>query len=176
MVVLKILEGSERFMDVAEISVHKVSQLRIVTAQALLVTTHRGDVIATLHQMALLGKGTGILSYLQMEAHGADINDCSCPFSRRGTRYLMDGYQFPLDFKNDIPYLQCWMPTENELASLPHIVMTSDIDWDPSTYDKDIDNLDDVHAPMEDDHDNYHFDQYGEYHHQVATHNTCCYS
>jgi hypothetical protein len=33
------------------------------------------------------------------------------------------------------------MPTEAELASLPHIVMTSDFNWDPSHYDKDIDNI-----------------------------------
>jgi hypothetical protein len=66
------------------------------------------------------------------------------------------------------------MPTENELTSLPHIVMTPDVDWDPSTYDKDIDNLDDFHNPLEDYHDNHDFDQYGEYRHwTVATHNTC---
>jgi hypothetical protein len=73
---MKLLEGLERFVDVVVLAGHKVSQLRIVTTQAL-VTTHKGDVIATFHQMALLGKGKSILSCLQMEAHGADINDLS---------------------------------------------------------------------------------------------------
>jgi hypothetical protein len=54
----------------------QVSQLRIVTAQAL-VSTHKGDSIATFHQMALLGKGKSILLCIQMEAFGADINDRS---------------------------------------------------------------------------------------------------
>jgi threonine dehydrogenase-like Zn-dependent dehydrogenase len=71
-----VLKGSERFVDVIRLAGHKVSQLRIVTAQAL-VTTHKGDAIATFHQMAPLGKGKSILSCLQMEAHGADINDRS---------------------------------------------------------------------------------------------------
>ena len=53
-----------------------VSQLRIVTSQAL-ISSHKGDVIATFHQMALLGKGKSILSCLQMEAFGADINNRS---------------------------------------------------------------------------------------------------
>jgi hypothetical protein len=54
-----------------------VSQLRIVTAQAV-VSTDIGEAIATFHQMALLGKGKSILSCLQMEAHGAYyINNCS---------------------------------------------------------------------------------------------------
>jgi hypothetical protein len=161
---MKILGGSERFVDVVGLTDRRVSQLHIVTAQALM-TTHKGDVIATFHQMALLGKGKSILSCLQMEAHGADINNRSHLFSGGKQHILMDGYQFPLDFKNGIPYLWCQMPTENEIASLPHIVMTSDVDWDPSTYDKDIDNLDDFHDPSEDDHENYHFYQYGEYRH-----------
>jgi hypothetical protein len=71
-----VLEGSERFVDVVGLAGHKVSQLQIVTAQAL-VSTHKGDAIATFHQMALLGKGKSILSCLQMEAYGADINDHS---------------------------------------------------------------------------------------------------
>jgi hypothetical protein len=145
-----------------------VSQLWIDMAQAL-VTTHKSDVIATFHQMALLGKGKSILSCLQTEAHGADLNDRSCLLP-----ILRDGYQLPLDFKNSLPYLWCWIPTNSKLDSFLHIVMTSNVGWDPSHYDKDIDNLADFHDPSEDDHENYHFDQYGEYHHHtVATHSIC---
>jgi hypothetical protein len=54
-----VLEGSEHFVDVVGLAGQKVSQLRIVTAQAL-ASTHRGDAIATVHQMALLGKGKSI--------------------------------------------------------------------------------------------------------------------
>jgi hypothetical protein len=52
---------------------------------------------------------------------------------------------------------------------LPHIVMTSDVDWDPSRYGKDIENLADFHDPSEDDHENYDFDWYGEYHHRTGS-------
>jgi hypothetical protein len=69
-----VVEGSERFADVFGLVGHKVSQLRIVTAQAL-IPTHRGDAIATFHQMALFGKGKSKLSCLHMEAHGAEINE-----------------------------------------------------------------------------------------------------
>jgi hypothetical protein len=50
------------------------TSLLIVTAQAL-VTTHKGDAIATFHQMVLLGTSKSILYCLQMEAYGAKIND-----------------------------------------------------------------------------------------------------
>jgi hypothetical protein len=99
-----VLEGSERFVDVSGLAGHKVSQLRIVTAQAL-VHTHKGDVIATFHQMALLGTGKSILSCLQMEAYGADINDRSCSIPGGKQRILVDGYQLPLQFENGLPYL-----------------------------------------------------------------------
>jgi hypothetical protein len=69
-----VLEGSKQFVDVVGLAGHKVRQLRIVTAQAV-VSTDTGEAIATFHQMALLSKGKSILSCLQMEAHGAEIND-----------------------------------------------------------------------------------------------------
>jgi hypothetical protein len=74
---MEVLEESERFVDVVGLAGHKVNELCIVAAQDL-VTTHKGDVVATFHQMALLGKGKSVLSCLQMEAFGADINDCLC--------------------------------------------------------------------------------------------------
>jgi hypothetical protein len=62
---MKIMEGSEHFVDVVGLAGHNVSQLCILTAQAL-VTTHKSDVIATFHQVALLSKGKSILSCLHM--------------------------------------------------------------------------------------------------------------
>jgi hypothetical protein len=55
-----VLKDSKRFVDVVGLAGNK-SSLRIVTAQAL-ISTHKGDAIATFHQMALLGKGKSILS------------------------------------------------------------------------------------------------------------------
>jgi hypothetical protein len=46
--------------------------------------------------------------------------------------------------------------------------MTSDMDWDPSKYDKDINDIGKFHDPGEDDHEEYRFDQHGEYCHRTA--------
>jgi hypothetical protein len=52
--------------------------------------------------------------------------------------------------------------------------MTSDVEWEPSQYDKDLDDLDVLYDPSEGYHEERHFDQYGEYrHHTVANHHTC---
>jgi hypothetical protein len=49
-----VFEGSERFVDVSGLAVHRENKLRIVKAQAV-INTHKGPVIAIFHQMALLG-------------------------------------------------------------------------------------------------------------------------
>jgi hypothetical protein len=61
-----------------------------------------------------------------------------------------------------------------ELKALPHIIMTSDVEWDPSSYDKELADLSTFYDPSEEDHEERHFDNSGEYrHHTVATHHTC---
>jgi hypothetical protein len=51
--------------------------------------------------------------------------------------------------------------------------MTSDIEWYPSIYDQEIDAIENFHGPSDNNHEEYHFDQYGEYKHwTIATHPT----
>ena len=64
-----------------------------------------------------------------------------------------------------LPYLSCRKPTNNELKSLPHIIMTSDVDWDPSIYDNVIDDLEEFHDTLVHEHEHENFNQYGEYRH-----------
>jgi hypothetical protein len=84
----------------------------------------------------------------------------------------MDGYQLLLEFKNGLPYLHCQKPTDDELSSLPHIIMTLDVTWDPIIYDNNYEIIDQFYNPSEGTpvHE-YHFDQHGKYWHRtVATH------
>jgi hypothetical protein len=93
--------------------------------------------------------------------------------SKGKQRILMNGHQIPLAIRNRLPYLPCWSPTATEVASLPHLMVTSDVDWDPKTYDNvisDIHNFYDTEADMV-----HHitFADCCNYHHRtVATHNT----
>jgi hypothetical protein len=78
------------------------------------------------------------------------------------------------DFKNGLPCLRCRKPTETDLGLLPHIAMTSDVDWDPNLYDNIVEDLQAFHDTSVDDvdHDNP-CHQYGEYcFRTVTTHNT----
>jgi hypothetical protein len=108
-----------------------------------------------------------------MEAYGADINDRPLSVPGGKQRILIEGYEIPLPFKNCLAYLPCRKPTEDELGTLPHVIMTSDVDWDPCIYDNIIEDIAVFHDLSIDliQHDNP-FDDYGEYRHRtVATHN-----
>ena len=121
--------------------------------------------------MALLGKGKSILSCVQMEHFGADINDKSLRLPNGKQRILMDGYQIPLDFHNGLPYLQCRSPTQSDLDTLPYVIMTSDLDWDPSSYDNVIDDLHPFYDAKVDAISDSNFDARGNYRHRtIATH------
>jgi hypothetical protein len=98
-----------------------------------------------------------------MESFGADINDHSRKLPGGKLLILIDGYQLPLDFKNGLPYLHCQKPKENELRSLPHIIMTADVEWDPILYNNGINDIKKLHDTSVDDNENEHFNQYGEY-------------
>ena len=54
-----------------------------------------------------------------------------------------EGFTFPLDVINGLHYLPLRLFLDQEWKTLPHVVLTSDSDWDPSTLDKSLseDNL-----------------------------------
>jgi hypothetical protein len=122
--------------------------------------------------MALLGKGKSILSCLQMEAYGADINDRPQSLADGKQRILFDGYNIQLVIKNGPAYLCCSKLTADDIDLLPHIIMTADVEWDPNIFDNEFESLDDFYDPKLDDFDHVNpFNAYGEYcNRTISTH------
>jgi hypothetical protein len=167
---MRVFEGGERYVDVSGLGGHRENQLRIATAKAL-IETHKGNVIAVFHQIVLLGKGKSILSCLKMEHYGAEINDKSLRIPGGKQRIVMDGYQIPPTFCNGLAYLKCRPPTDAEVDSLPHLIMTADVDWDPTSNDNVISDLDKFYDQDIDEVHHGNFDAHGNYlHRTVATH------
>ncbi len=48
---------------------------------------------------------------------------------------LAEGYNIPLSYHAGLPYMDLRPPTDAELHSLTHIILTSDAVWDPSCLD-----------------------------------------
>ena len=77
-----------------------------------------------------------------MEAFGANVDDKSIKVGGKQCISTPDGFEIPLDIQNGLAYIKMRPPTDRELASdIPHVMLTSDKDWNPSVLDHSIDDV-----------------------------------
>jgi len=137
----RVLFMTDRTVDVEGIDRHQMNNIRIGTLCGY-VQTNRGPAIAILNQAANTGRGQTILSSIQMEAFGVNVDDKSIKVGGKQCISTPDGFEIPLDIQNGLAYINMRPPTDRELASdIPHVVLTSDKDWDPSVLDHSIDDV-----------------------------------
>jgi hypothetical protein len=88
-----------------------------------------------MNQYAGFGKGHAIHSTAQIRAFGTQVHDS--PQSQGGQQRLVtsEGYHIPLSYRSSLPYMDMHLSTNEELQQIPHIILTSDTVWDPSTPD-----------------------------------------
>ena len=164
-----IVLTSKRAVYVSGIDGHCVNNLPILTAGGV-VTSQRGPVIVILHQYAYMGKGKSIHSSGQLEHHRNDVNDKSMKVNGGMQRIVTnDGYVFPLNIKNGLPYLKIRPYTDDEWETLPHVVWTADEEWDPTVLNHEIINDTewyDAVSDMQEGIINSPFDEFGNYRHR----------
>ena len=130
-----------RFADITGINDTEVKGLKIATVAAV-TTTQAGPVVLIIHQAAYMGKGKTIFSSAQMEHFRTTVNDRCCTLGGAQNLVTLDGYVIPLQVRNGLPYVDIHPPTDEELHTLPHVVLTSDEVWDPRVLDHEF-NLQD---------------------------------
>ena len=62
------------------------------------------------------------------------------PQKRGGKQIIttVDGYKLPLSIRQGLAYLRMRPPSDSELMNLPHVILTSDKEWDPSKLDLEV--------------------------------------
>jgi hypothetical protein len=96
-----------------------------------------------------------------------DVNDRSLK-ATGGLQHMksIDGYVFPIDIINGLPYTPMRASTDSEWNDLPHIIWTSDDNWDPSILDSKISDKDNWYqgiTDLEEGLTNSPFDMVGRY-------------
>ncbi len=129
-------------LDVTGIDNHELTQLPLVDAASKTIS-QRGPVILIMHKCAYHGVGRSIHSSVQIEGHKNKVDDVSMRFGGTQTIRMLDGYILPLDIINGLPYLKMTPPTPDEFKTLPHVILTSPGDWDPTVADNVISDRDD---------------------------------
>ena len=135
--------ASDRRVDIRGIDDHELTSMPLVTAGAV-TKSQRGEVIVIMHQCAHHGKGKTIHSCGQLESHCNDVNDRSIKIAGGLQRIRTnDGCTFPLSIADGLPHLKMRPCTDEEWDTLPHVILTSDADWDPRALDHSVDDDDD---------------------------------
>ena len=120
-----------------------------------------------MNQYAYVGKGKTIHSSGQLEWFGQDVNERSIKVANGTQRILtLDGYAIPINIRNGLPYITMRPYTDKEWDDLPHVLLTSDSEWDPRVLDHDLDEDEqwfDALTDIPEGTADTLFDEYGDY-------------
>jgi hypothetical protein len=122
-------------VDITGIDNHQCTNIDIDTVGGV-IHTQKGPIIGIMHQYALLSKGSTIHSPCQFEWYKNDINDKSINVpGDLQCILILDGYIIPLCIKDGLAHLSIHPYTDHEWDNLPHVTLTSEVEWDPSVLD-----------------------------------------
>ena len=76
-----------------------------------------------------------------MLGHKQDVNDCSIKVGGKQRIKTLDGYVIPLNIIDGLPDMRMRRYTNTEYEALPRVILTADVDWDPSVLDNILDHL-----------------------------------
>ena len=127
---------TERRVDILGIDQHTMNDIYIGTAAGI-TESQNGPVILVMHQGAYHGKGHSIIAPTQLEAFGNVVDDKSRKFGGTQRISTPEGYVIPITIRHGLPYIPLRPCTNREWDTLPHIILTSDEDWEPDAGDYD---------------------------------------
>jgi hypothetical protein len=162
---VRIVFKTNRSVDIRGIDNHQVTDIDIGTVGGV-VESQKGPVIAVMHQYALLCKGASIHSPCQFEAYMIDVDDKSVRVGGQQRIKTPDGYIIPLSIKDGLARLDIRPYTDQEWEELPHVFLTSEVDWDPTIMDhefRDIEEWFDATEKVDTDPSSNRFDEIGNY-------------
>ena len=146
---IRIIAKTGRSVDIQGIDSHRINEIPIVTAGGV-INTQKGPVIAIMHQYAYTGKGKSIHSCAQLEAHKQTVDDKSSKVGGSQRINTLDGYTIPLNIRSGLPYMSICPYTNQEWEDLPHVILTADIDWDPTIIDCELEDGETWYDTMQD--------------------------
>ena len=138
---VRIILRTNRNVNVTGIADHQLPDLNVCTVGGV-VRTQRGEVIVVMNQYAYTGNGKTIHSSAQLESYKQKVDDRSMKVGGEQRITTLDGYVIPLNIVDGLCYMRMRPYTDAEYDILPQVILTSDVDWDPSVLDHSLDDTD----------------------------------
>ena len=132
---VRILGRTGRTVTVTGIDNHELPGIDIVTCAVLLHTNH-GKVVLIMHEYAYYGRGNTIISPGQIEWVQNTCDDKSFYVGGNQVINFLDGYSTLLQCRTVLMYMSLLgKPTDADLHTYPHVLLTGPHEWDPSVLD-----------------------------------------
>ena len=126
----------DRYVNITGVGDLNIPRLRIGTFAAKVQLQDGRYVLMIFHEYGELKNGKTIHSKLQLRDNLCQVFDDPEHLDGKQCLITHEGYQIPLDFEQGLAYIKMQYPTEDEVKTLPCVLMTRDMPWDPSRYDK----------------------------------------
>jgi hypothetical protein len=121
-----IIVRTGKYIDLCGTDDHKVDDLELVTAGAV-VMTQKGPIIIIMNKCARMANGKTIHSSGQMEHYKIIVKDQAFVITNVAPYIeLPEGHQTPLCFINGLPHMKMRAHSDKEWNTLPHVAITSD--------------------------------------------------
>ncbi len=130
-----------RTVNIQGLDNHQLTSVRIGTVAGIANSTD-GPVLLLFPQYAYLGRGTTVHSSVQMEHYGCRVDDRSTRLGGSQCIITPHGYKLPLTILDGLVRLPLRRPTNDDLRDMRQELMTSEDEWDPRTYDGEVDAYD----------------------------------
>jgi hypothetical protein len=161
---VQVIFKTGQTVDIRGIDNHQCTNIDIGTVGGV-IQTQKGSIIGIMHQYALLNKGSTIHSLCQFEWYKNDVNDKSTHVPGGLQRIqILDRYIIALSIKDGLAHLSIRPYTDHEWDNIPHVIHTSELEWDTSVLDHDLKEDEQWREVPELDSS---FDEIGDYKHRV---------
>ena len=129
-----------RYVNVTGIGESRVTNVRIGTFAAKVVTSTGDAFVVILHEHGAIHNGSTVMSKLQLEDNQCMVFDR--PTAMNGEQAIMvcndEGiHHIPILYHEGLAYVQMSKPTIQDMELLPQIELTSSNAWNPNIYDSD---------------------------------------
>jgi hypothetical protein len=131
---VRILHLSDETLNVDVLGDHEMENLKIGSVGGV-VATQLGDILVIFNEIAYREAGLSVLSSIQVEDNGIHIDDKSTNHGGNQCITTYEGYVIPLDCVQGLMYMDIRPFTDDEARTLPRVLFTRDIPWDPTKYD-----------------------------------------
>ena len=128
---VRILHLSDETLNVNVLGDHEIENLKIGSAAGV-VTTQSGDILAVFNEIAYRTTGQSVISSIQVEDNGIHIDDRSTNHGGNQCITTQEGYVIPLNCVQGLMYMDTRPFTDDEAKTLPRVIFTRDIPWDPT--------------------------------------------